>query len=77
MNLSSVILRRKRFGWCLKSLFSVAVQREWDGDKMSSRILHLIDLLPDALRSISAFNHDNKVWVRFFFGTGDYLSTPE
>ena len=67
MNLSSVLLRREHFVLCLKSLFLVAVQREWDGDKMSSRILHLIDLLPDALRSISAFNHDNRIWVLLYF----------
>ena len=53
------------------------MQREWDGDEMSSRILHLVDLLPNALRSISAFNHDNEVWMLLFFVTGDYLSTPE
>ena len=77
MHLSSVILRREHFVLCLKSLFLVAVQREWDGDKMSSRILHLVDLLPNALRSISVFDHDNRVWVLFFFVAGDYLSTPE
>ena len=77
MNLSSVILRRKHFVSFLYSIFSVAVQREWDSDKMSSRILHLVDLLPNALRSISVFDHDNRVWVLFFFVAGDYLSTPE
>ena len=58
---------REHFVSCFKSLFLVAVQREWDGDKMSSRILHLVDLLPNALRSISAFHHDNRVWVLLYF----------
>ena len=77
MFIKFIKLSREHFVSCFKSLFLVAVQREWDGDKMSSGILHLVDLLPNALRSISAFNHENRVWVVLFFVAGDYLSTPE
>ena len=55
------------FVLCSKSLFSAAVQREWDCDKMRSRILQLVDLLPNALRSKSALNHYNIVWLLLYF----------
>ena len=44
-------------------LFMLAMQRKWYGDKVSSRMFHLVNLLPHALRSVSG--HEGG-WAAFY-----------